>query len=529
MDVRILTVKLSFLILCAANAYALRSPFVLNAAAYYGEIAPSSMMRISFDSVPAPPWNPALVKVTVQPRGSNQTFECKVIDWKADILAIAPPDLPIGPATLTLSINGTTWPTTDFEIVSAGIGLFEYTPLSFFNGGLAQNIDALGKTTLNRLSNPALPGQYITLWGTGIGNLSSKDITVDVAGIIVPPLFAGHSAQYPGVDQINFQLPLDAINGCYVPVKLRFNAAESNPITIAKAAAAGACEHPLGLTPDELKTLDAGGAIPFGSFSLGSGTLGPGSFHGSPFFQIPEGYIRSESVQAGFGNSNMDRVRGLSGVQEPDSVFLSCRPFNGNGLGAGIFRGPEPGIKLILNGPAGQQIDIPGRSGQYFWFLNPTTAPTASSPDLLPRTFTPGTWTLNSNGDDTLAPFKQSFQLPPAIRWTNKSALTTISRDALIEAKWDPSGYLPDEIFSFSVSGGGQSGFSCNTPATTGTIRFPLTLIQQLTPTATGQIDAAVSIHPLRRQQFKAPLANGNFMRTVLSYSIGDLLPVVIK
>ena len=108
MDVRILTVKLSFLILCAANAYALRSPFVLNAAAYYGEIAPSSMMRISFDSVPAPPWNPVLVKVTVQPRGSNQTFECKVIDWKADILAIAPPDLPIGPATLTLSINGTT-------------------------------------------------------------------------------------------------------------------------------------------------------------------------------------------------------------------------------------------------------------------------------------------------------------------------------------------------------------------------------------------------------------------------------------
>ncbi len=459
-------------------------------------------------------------------------FECKVIDWKADVLAILPPDLPIGPAALTLSINGTTWPSTDFEIVSAGISLFEYTPLSFFNGGLAQNVDALGKTTLNRLSNPALPGQYITLWGTGIGNLSSKDITVDVAGIIVPPLFTGHSAQYPGVDQINFQLPSDAINGCYVPVKLRFNGTESDPITIAKAATGGACDHPLGLTPDELKTLDAGGSIPFGSFSLGSGTYGPGSFRGVTSVQIPEDYFRSESVQASFGNSRMDNVRGLSGVQEPDSVFLSCRPYgNGSGTG-GLFRAPAPGVKLILEGPAGQQIDIPGRSGQYFWpnpFLNPTTAPAASSPDLLPRTFTAGTWTLSSNGDDTLAPFKQSFQLPSAIRWINKSALTTINRDAPIEAQWDPSGYLPDEIFSFSVSGGGQSGFSCNTPAMTGTIRFPLALIQQLTPSATGQIDASVSNHPLRRQQFKVPLANGSLLRTVLSYSIGDLLPVVIK
>ena len=393
---------------------------------------------------------------------------------------------------------------------------------------MAQNVDALGKTTLNRLSNPALPGQYITLWGTGIGNLSSKDITVDVAGIIIPTLFAGHSAQYPGVDQINFQLPLDAINGCYVPVKLRFNAAESNPITIAKAATAGACEHPLGLTPDELKTLDAGGSIPFGSFSVNSHTVDPSSIDNRKI-QIPEGYFRNESIFAQFSNSSVENVKRLSGTQEPDSVFLSCRTFSGNrgGPGSVFFANPPKG-NLFLNGPAGQQIDIPGFFGQYSWLINQSNG-SASSPDLLPRTFTPGTWTLNSNGDDTLAPFKQSFQLPPAIRWTNKSALTTISRDALIEAQWDPSGYLPDEIFSFSVSGGGQSGFSCNTPATTGTIRFPLTLIQQLTPTATGQIDATISTHPLRRQQFKVPLANGSLMRTVLNYSIGDLLPIVIK
>jgi uncharacterized protein (TIGR03437 family) len=57
------------------------------------------------------------------------------------------------------------------------------------------------------LGSPAT-SVYLSLYGTGIRRRSSLDnVTVTIGGVPVTPLYAGTQSQYPGLDQINLQLP----------------------------------------------------------------------------------------------------------------------------------------------------------------------------------------------------------------------------------------------------------------------------------------------------------------------------------
>src|SRR6185437_6236852 len=80
-------------------------------------------------------------------------------------------------------------------------------------------------------TNSAAPGEYITLWSTGLGSDPADSDTVYTAtphtigtplqlyfgGKLMNVAYAGAST-YPGVDEIVFQLPADVLTGCYVPV-----------------------------------------------------------------------------------------------------------------------------------------------------------------------------------------------------------------------------------------------------------------------------------------------------------------------
>jgi uncharacterized protein (TIGR03437 family) len=50
---------------------------------------------------------------------------------------------------------------------------------------------------------------YVSLYGTGVRNRSSlANVAVIINGISVPALYAGPAPNYPGLDQVNFELPL---------------------------------------------------------------------------------------------------------------------------------------------------------------------------------------------------------------------------------------------------------------------------------------------------------------------------------
>jgi uncharacterized protein (TIGR03437 family) len=49
---------------------------------------------------------------------------------------------------------------------------------------------------------------FLSLYGTGIRGRSSLDqVSVSIGGMALNPLYAGPQSQFPGLDQINVQLP----------------------------------------------------------------------------------------------------------------------------------------------------------------------------------------------------------------------------------------------------------------------------------------------------------------------------------
>ena len=60
--------------------------------------------------------------------------------------------------------------------------------------------------TLNSPSNPAARGSIITLFGTGEG-VTGLPFSLSIGGYVASILYAGPSGNYPGMFQINAQVP----------------------------------------------------------------------------------------------------------------------------------------------------------------------------------------------------------------------------------------------------------------------------------------------------------------------------------
>jgi uncharacterized protein (TIGR03437 family) len=89
-------------------------------------------------------------------------------------------------------------------------------------------------------SNPAIAGEYISLFATGLGatvRSGGLDVAVltpqvYIGGIPAVVTFAGRAPGFVGLDQINFQMPA-GVTGGSVPVVAMSNGRTSNAVTIA--------------------------------------------------------------------------------------------------------------------------------------------------------------------------------------------------------------------------------------------------------------------------------------------------------
>jgi uncharacterized protein (TIGR03437 family) len=116
-----------------------------------------------------------------------------------------------------------------------------------------------GLVSVNSPWNSAAPGDYIALFGTGLGLIAQAPPDGAAASVPAPlpsmpsllfdnkpgvvPSYAGLAPGLVGVDQINFQIPASTRNGCAVPVSISrgFN---SPSVTIAVQAGRGQCTDP---------------------------------------------------------------------------------------------------------------------------------------------------------------------------------------------------------------------------------------------------------------------------------------------
>ena len=199
--------------------------------------------------------NGASISVTV---GGVTTHPAIYYATAAQMAAVLPSSTPAGAGTVTVTYNNTAGSAAAIDVWPVAFG-FDSIDESGSGTGVATDLNYRLITS----TNSAMPGQMITFWGSGLGadpQDSDTTYTATPHGISVPQfpmqvliggipatiLYQG-SAGYPGLNQINLQIPQNVPQGCAVSVVAQ-NAnyqVISNSVTLPISSFGGMCTDPL--------------------------------------------------------------------------------------------------------------------------------------------------------------------------------------------------------------------------------------------------------------------------------------------
>lgn len=140
--------------------------------------------------------------------------------------------------------NGVTITTVNVIATSPGMFTANNTGLAAGSGvhvsGIVQSgfnlsyVDSTGAVQPLPISlGTRLDLNYLVLYGTGFRNRNSLDaVSISVNGVYTPALYAGPQSQYPGLDQLNFQLPQSLAGSGTVTIQVIVNGVNSNPVFV---------------------------------------------------------------------------------------------------------------------------------------------------------------------------------------------------------------------------------------------------------------------------------------------------------
>jgi uncharacterized protein (TIGR03437 family) len=245
---------------------------IVNAASYSSPVGPGSLVAI-FGSNLEVGTTPAQASSTPLPTmlaGTTVTFN----DTKAALLFVSPGQINAQvPSTITsnggsastvsvvVSTSAGSSADSQVSVFSVGPGLFT-SDASGCGAAAALNVASDGSVSVNSSSNSAAPGDYISLYGTGLGipsvvpsdgtALSTADsftstglVHLDYSTSGVVPSYSGLAPTLVGVDQVNFQIPTDTREGCAVPISMEADAKLLSPlVTISISKSRGQCVDP---------------------------------------------------------------------------------------------------------------------------------------------------------------------------------------------------------------------------------------------------------------------------------------------
>ena len=171
------------------------------------------------------------------------------------INAIMPSNAPLGAVSIRARVDGEAGNFSPARVVESSVGIFAVNS-GGFGPGIVQNFVSNAERPLNSASAPARRGQVVTIWGTGLGaalngidneppQVGDFPVAVEVyigGRRVTNKLYSGRSPQFPGLDQINVEVPADTPLGCYAPVQVRTaGAVVSNTVTLAISSDGSRC------------------------------------------------------------------------------------------------------------------------------------------------------------------------------------------------------------------------------------------------------------------------------------------------
>lgn len=504
---------------------------IFNATGYQTKLAPNAVFALfgtnlgpaSLVQAPAPGYPETLSGTSVKftPLGGGTAITAKMVyTFATQIAGIIPSTITPGTYAVTVTYNSLTSAPQNVTVMarsfgiaaanSGGTGIAQAT-IANINGGVSLTRFTAGSVSFGGNTwtlSPAHPGDTIVLWGTGGGadlqndsGGSSGDQTAEGNFVVtvgtrqITPQYAGTSFGYPGLFQINVQLPTDLAVDCFTTVKVTAGGEVSNTVVIPIAAVGqGSCTDAT-MPASILSKLDAGTNINFGAFALAKVTQTTSNItqetaSGSVFSFTPTQWTILNSGPV-FGACRLyDRTYPLGG-KDPGSpeAFLNA------------------GTRLGLSGP-----NLAAGSGltTITSVLGPAYGTTFTS-----GTFSSGSYTISGTGGTDVGAFSSTAAFPTSFNATNFAGITAINRSQPLTFTWTGTGI--DQvtlILTSSVTTGGSvriTTLNCNVPSGPGTYAVSAAALATLQPAGvTGSAIGSVTISGINTQgKFTANLTKG--------------------
>ena len=402
------------------------------------------------------------VRVIIDGVTINAYVLAKESEW---VRALVPSHTPLGSGRLIVTYNGRESPAEQIHIAERGFAIFDGTYESYLGPSFRfpralQNVSLTGGTRLNSLVDAARPGEFVSLWGTGLGAapgneaagpipaaLSIPALAVFVGGKTARIVYAGRSGCCAGMDQIIFEVP-SGIEGCNVPVWVRYTEEGhgSNAVYLSIKEGGGGCSDPHGLSASE-------------SRAIAAGNLGAARIHAMAGMDGVEWRI--------------DFGAALNGRRIPLGTCVQA-----GGWDLGIFA-----MNFLSPWDAGGAIRVTNERTTIYANKQGGNTYIGRFSGRLEA----GEYALeNGSGGTNVGPFRTIVSVPvqPSFSWTNRDTLKSASMAEGITLTWtggDDRGFVT--ITGEFDAGGemwGNGGFQCLEQASKGSLTVPPELIARL-------------------------------------------------
>ena len=469
----------------------------------------------------AQPFPSELAASSIQIRsvGSGVVYNADMVHaWAFQLAGILPSEIPAGPAELTAVYEGRRSERVEILVVDSMPGLFAVSQQGF-GPGVIQNFISPTEQPLNTLTNPASGGQYIILWGTGLGEpAAAEDIRVTVGHLSLKPHYAGPAPGFAGVDQFNVMLPNreDLPTGCYVPVSVSRGLSSTGQVTVAIGDTPGRCDHPWQLSPEKLADLDRGERIKTLQVFLSdeedviSPTEGERPLPRRRLLALANLDLVNGSGVALLSSQSMAPLEEIGEWCGSSSLRWVMGDFSG-GLVQPLPQRPPPPNPLFIPADAGESLEFVGPGGRKMelrrpmppfddrYYFNLFDQP--GSADLLLA----GTWTLRAPGGADVGAFGAAVELP-ALPAVMTPVAIDLSEDIAVE--WTGGSYASGDRVGLQISVRTPNqddssrqvrwGVNCSVPAVNGGLTIAANLLENLPTPADGMAIWQFSLYARR-------------------------------
>ena len=436
------------------------------------------------------------VSITVT-QGTTTVNAIPVYVSAGQINAIMPSNAPVGMASLRVRSSNLQSNPMTVVIAPTAFGIFTATGTGL-GPGILQNFVAQDNQPINSPSIPAQPGQVMTLWGTGLGPVAADNVAptagtlptkveISVGGVPATSiLYSGRTPCCSGVDQIVFQVPADAPQGCWVPVSVRTGGSVvSNFVTMAITPDGNACDS----TP-------IGTASKIGAF-LGTRVTTREDVGTKSVIDVTGDYATAFAYKTPLSNFPFNPLFSWSPSGTCTAYAVKGDLLRGDTLPGAVPAGATPlnfGPAFTLSGPNGLKVlqnflvDFPLR------YLGGSVTGNFFNNTLFLQ---PGAYSVTGAGGSDVGSFSNTLTMPQPLTWTNRDQTTVVDRTRPLTIAWSggSSGQVVIVGFGVDLPTDSTTVFGCLAPAGASSFSVPTAVLANLPPTRPNPLQSKSVIY----------------------------------